>query len=82
MLIFPILASLENIEGSLRMLKKKLDDTLKVTSRCISKLNETKAILTELETNFEGHELAKYMVERTKWARDRDAKQLAESNKK
>lgn len=77
---FPILAS-ENIEDSFRMLNKKLDETLNVASRCISKLNESKAILTELETNFEGHELAKYMVERTAWARERDRK-LAESNEK
>lgn len=78
---FVLLAS-ENMQDSLRMLKQKLDVTLDVGSQCMSALDQSKTIATNLKTNFEYHELDKYMVERVKWARERDAKKLAESTKK
>lgn len=48
----------------------------------MSILNQSNTLVTDLKTNFENHELDKYMVERVKWARERDAKKLAESTKK
>lgn len=74
---FAMLAS-ENIKDSLRMLNEKLDRTVYVGSRCLSKLDESKRILANLKTDFEDHELDKYLVKRIEWARARDAKQLEE----